>query len=205
MVKMSLRILLIRHGETVWNSEGRCQGFSDIQLNAAGLEQAAALARALRGTRLDAIYSSDLARARKTADLIAESHKLPIQTDARLRELNQGKLEGKKLNDLLTDYPELLREWMARPADVVMPGGESMQSVQQRAWAAISDVAGLHDRGLVAVVSHNLAILSIVCKAIELDLDKFRKLRLKNASITELEFAHHGAVLVRINDAHHLS
>ncbi len=202
---MSLRILLIRHGETVWNSEGRCQGFSDISLNAAGQEQAAALARALRGRRLDAVYSSDLARARKTAEMIAESHQLQVQTDARFRELNQGQLEGKKLTDLLSDHPELLRDWMARPAEVVMPGGESMRSLQQRAWAALSDVVGLHDHGLVAVASHNLAILSIVCKAIELDLDKFRRLRLNNASITELEFARRQTVLVRINDVHHLS
>ncbi len=202
---MSLRILLIRHGETVWNSEGRCQGFSDIDLNAAGQEQAAALARALRTERLDAVYSSDLARARKTAEAIAQPHQFPVQADARFRELNQGKLEGKKLNDLLSDYPELLRDWMANPAQVVMPDGESMRSLQQRAWAALSDVVGLYDRGVVVVASHNLAILSIVCKAIELDLDKFRKLRLKNGSITELEFSRRGAVLVRINDVHHLS
>jgi broad specificity phosphatase PhoE len=201
---MSCRLLLIRHGETIWNQERRCQGFSDIALSDSGESQAGALARALRSAPLSAVYSSDLVRAKRTAEIIAEPHRILIKTDARLRELNQGELEGENMSGLLTDHPELLKEWMENPADVVMPGGESMRKLQSRAWSAIEEIARNHPDDTVAVVAHNLCNLSIICRAIDLPLDKFRRLRMQNGSVSEIHFTSHGPVLVRINDTSHL-
>ena len=142
--------------------------------------------------------------AKRTAEIIAEPHRLLIRTDARLREMNQGSLEGKNLEGLLAGHPELLKKWMTAPAEVEMPEGESLRSVQARAWQAIKDITDRHPEELVAVVSHNLCILAIICKAIALDLNNFRRLRMDNASISEIAFGSHGPVLIRINDTAHL-
>jgi len=201
---MGCRMLLIRHGETVWNQERRCQGFTDVPLSDRGDGQALALAQALKGARLAAVYTSDLVRARRTAEAIAEPHRILVNSDARLREMNQGTLEGQNLEGLLSGHPELLKKWMREPAEVEMPQGESMRGVQARAWQAVKDISARHGNDLVAVVSHNLCILSIICRAINLDLNNFRRLRMENASISEIEFGSHGPVLCRINDTAHL-
>lgn len=201
---MSTRILFIRHGETVWNREGRCQGASDIPLSEVGREQAEALAGALSREPVSAIYSSDLVRARQTADAIAARHQLPVLTDARLRELNQGELEGQSLKEMLADRPELLRQWLDRPADVCMPGGESMRSMQARAGRAVDEIVGRHPDQTVIVIGHGLCTRALICRLLNLDLDRFRVLRLDNAAISEVEINSRGAVLLRVNDTHHL-
>jgi phosphoserine phosphatase len=201
---MTQKLILIRHGETLWNREGRCQGFSDIALNDAGEEQARALARALRDSPLAAVYASDLVRARKTAEIIAAPHRLPVAVDPRLRELNQGDMEGKSLTSLLTDFPDQLALWMRTPADVTMPHGESMRSLAQRVHAALDNIASLHPEHTVAIVSHNLALRTIICRAINLDLNHFRRFRLDNASISIIVSSAHGPVLESLNDVHHL-
>jgi len=201
---MPARLLLIRHGETIWNKERRSQGFSDVPLSETGRAQAEALAAALANAPLAAVYCSDLSRALHTAEQIAEPHRILVKIDVRLRELNQGELEGTKLEGLLSNHPELLKKWMSEPAEVVMPGGESLRSLQARAWKAITEIADRHPEELVAVVAHNLCLLSAICRAINLDLNHFRRLRLQNASISELEFASHGPILNRFNDLHHL-
>lgn len=204
---MACKLLLIRHGETVWNLERRCQGFSDIPLSEAGEDQAKALARALRNdenNELDAVYSSDLVRARRTAEFIAAPHRIQVKVDARLRELNQGDLEGLKFTDLLADHPDLLKKWMSSPAEVAMPGGESMQSLQSRAWRAIEEIVAAHPGQKVAVVSHNLCTLTIICRSIGLDLNKFRSFKIENASITRIDFTKIGRILIGINDTNHL-
>jgi broad specificity phosphatase PhoE len=201
---MALRLLLVRHGETIWNHQRRCQGFSDIPLSAAGEEQAKNLARALKPVPLDAVISSDLVRAKRTAEFIAEPHQIMIKTDARFRELNQGQLEGKNITEMLADHPALLKQWMENPADTVMPEGESLSKLQARASSAINEIAANYPDHTVAVVSHNLCILTIVCKIINLNLNDFRRLRIDNASVSEIEFSSRGPILNRINDIHHL-
>ena len=202
--KMAIKIILVRHGETIWNKQRRCQGFSDIPLNDAGKEQAVLLGRALRSVPLSAVYSSDLVRAKKTGDLIAEHHKIKVVTDARFRELNQGDLEGSSLGDLLADHPALLKKWLENPADVKMPGGESMRALQKRAVKALQNVIENHPDETVCVVAHNLCILSIICDSIKLDLDNFRKLKMDNASVSVLEHSRAGFSLISMNDTHHL-
>lgn len=201
---MATRIYLVRHGETTWNRERRCQGVSDIPLSDTGIQQAECLSAALAHAPLSAVYASDLVRARHTAEIIAAPHKLPVSCDARLRELNQGRLEGSDLNNLLSEHPELLREWLKTPADVTMPGGESMRALQARASRALEEIIAHHQEQSVAVIAHNLCNLSLVCRLIGLDLNLFRSIRMDNASITEIECSARGAVLFRVNDIHHL-
>jgi phosphoserine phosphatase len=201
---MATKIILIRHGETIWNKQKKCQGFSDIPLNETGKEQAMLLGQALKSVSFSAVYSSDLARAKSTGDEIAGQHNMKVMTDARFRELNQGDLEGQSLSDLLADHPGILKKWLENPADVQMPGGESMRSLQKRAVVALQDIIDNHPDEIVAVVAHNLCILSIICHSIKLDLNNFRRLKMDNASISVLEHSGSGLSLITINDTHHL-
>ena len=199
------RIFLIRHGETLWNLEQRCQGFTDIALSERGLEQAKRLARYLsKIARLSAIYSSDLIRARKTAEVIAEAYRLEVQIDARLRELNQGRLEGKNLMNMLEEYPELLEKWMNNAKEVIMPGGESIIQLQARAWQAFSEIIERHQGMEIAIVSHNMCNITILCKLLDIDLNNFRRLKQSSAALNEIEIGPRGAVILRLNDTHFL-
>jgi probable phosphoglycerate mutase len=108
------RFCLIRHGQTDWNLEGRYQGQSDVALNSVGKAQAHTLAGQLSGQSFSAIFSSDLIRAKETADILASALKAPVKVDPRLREINQGEWEGQLVEVLKAKYNGL---WEMRTAD----------------------------------------------------------------------------------------
>jgi alpha-ribazole phosphatase len=156
---------LVRHGQTNWNVEGRYQGQSDVPLNATGLQQARALAAEIDGLNFTAVYSSDLVRARVTAEIIAQPLHLVVQIDVRLREINQGLWEGEFYNELQHRYPA---EMLARNKDPYRfrpPNGESAAEVTQRVTQAADEIAHFHPNGQVLVVSHGLALAALYCKA----------------------------------------
>ena len=205
MAEMKTRVFLIRHGETLWNREQRCQGFADVDLSDKGLDQAHRLGRYLaKLLYLSAVYSSDLVRAKKTAEIIAQKQLLTVQTDARLRELNQGELEGKNLMSMLGDYPELLEKWMNAPREVTMPGGESLVQLQARTWQAFNEIIERHRGDSIVIVGHNLCNVTILSKLLDLDLNLFRRLKQHSAALNEIEIGPHGPVILRLNDTHFL-
>ena len=204
-MKMVTKIFLARHGETLWNREQRCQGFTDVDLSEKGKKQAEKLARYLaKISRLEAVYSSDLIRARKTAEAIARLQGLEVITDPRLRELNQGEIEGKSLNCLITDYPEVLQKWVTEPAEVKMPGGESLRQLQARAWQAFAEIVEKHRGEEIAIVAHNLCNTAILCKILELDLNHFRRIKQSSGALNIIEITNTGPVIIRLNDTHFL-
>jgi broad specificity phosphatase PhoE len=131
-------LLLVRHGETDWNAEGRLQGHTDRPLNEYGRRQAQRLADELAGEELEAIYSSDLARARETAEIVGERLGLPVVLDPDLREKNWGTWEG--LTPVERDAVELV--------------GESTEEHTERTLRALRRIAGRHPDGRVLVVTH---------------------------------------------------
>lgn len=155
------KLFLIRHGETDWNLEGRYQGQSDIPLNANGLLQAEKLAEKLRTQHLDAIYSSDLMRARRTAEILGQATGAPLHIDLRLREINQGEWEGMLFSEIRQRYPELISQRRSDPLSVTPPGGESIEQVRERVLAALDAIVSAHPDGEVAIVSHGLALAII--------------------------------------------
>ncbi len=197
-------IYLVRHGATDWNKEGRCQGFSDIALNEEGRRQAALVRKALPVERIGAVYSSDLSRAVCTAELIAPEWAGRIQQREDLREMNQGSLEGLRFEDLARDYGELLDEWRRDPAGVVMPGGESLGQVQQRAWRALSEIRGEAGAEQVLVTSHNLTICAVICRVLGLDLALFRRFKQDLGAINVLEFNEARQRVLCLNNISHL-
>lgn len=199
-------LYLLRHGETDWNIEQRCQGFSDTPLNAKGRSQAEASARYLSNVKVEAIYSSSLSRASETARIIAKYHDASVQTTDALRELNQGEFEGLLITELLEKHGEFLQKWFREPADLTLPGGESLREMQTRAWAELEEIVDRHPEGNVVVVAHNLCNLSLLCRAMRLELEHFRRIKQDEAAINIIEFGGrwpHPLVL-RLNDTCHL-
>jgi probable phosphoglycerate mutase len=163
---------LIRHGETDWNLEGRLQGQADPPLNATGWRQAEQLADRLAGQDIEALYSSDLLRARQTAGVIGRRLRLSPCLDRRLREVNHGEWDGMLTADVKARYAARWASRLASPLDVPPPGGETVLQVARRAAAAADSIARAHPQVRVAVVSHGLALAALDCQARGIPLDQ---------------------------------
>jgi 2,3-bisphosphoglycerate-dependent phosphoglycerate mutase len=157
-------LCLIRHGQTKWNLEGRYQGQSDVPLNENGLAQARSLVQQLDGQSFDAIFSSDLKRARQTAEYIARHLGLTVQIEPRLREINQGQWEGVLVEDIKARYAEIWSQRTEDPANVRPPDGETVREVATRVYAALDDISRLFPMGRVLIVSHGLSIATAICR-----------------------------------------
>jgi len=155
---MTTTIYMVRHGETPWNIEGRYQGHLDPPLTKKGLQQAQTTASQLAPLGFDAIYSSDLARARQTAEALAAATDLPIQFDPRLREIHQGEWQGVLIGDIRQGWPAEIDGWESDPWNHYPPGGESLQQQQTRVFAAVDDIAIWQPGKKVAVFTHKLPI-----------------------------------------------
>lgn len=162
---------LVRHGQTDWNLEGRFQGQSDALLNGEGVLQAENLAdQLIHAGRFDAIFTSDLLRAARTAEIIAGRLNLPVQVDHRLREVNQGEWEGMLIRDIVNTYRNIWEERRANPEMARAPGGESVVEVSVRMIQAADEISCRHPAGRVLVVSHGLALATLVCAARDIPL-----------------------------------
>jgi alpha-ribazole phosphatase len=152
------RLLLIRHGETDWNVEGRWQGQADVPLNRRGRQQAVTVARSLCNTNIHAIYSSDLQRAWQTARVLARIKNLPIQGDARLREIHQGEWQGLLIDEIQMKYAHEFRRRHDNPLQVAPPGGETALQARDRVVNMVNEIVKKHAEDTVAVVSHGFVI-----------------------------------------------
>lgn len=152
------RLILIRHGETDWNVEGRWQGQADVPLNERGRRQAVALAEALRSVPIDALYSSDLARACLTAHEIGRVKGLPVRVDPRLREIHQGEWQGLLVREIEARYAGLFAERRRNPLSVAPPGGETVAEAKRRVIQVLEEVAQEHPHETVLIVSHGFAL-----------------------------------------------
>jgi alpha-ribazole phosphatase len=119
-------LLLVRHGETELKSSERYWGHTDVKLGALGIEQAERVRDLLATERIDIIFSSNLERASKTADIIASRHKVGVITCAELKEVNFGELEGLTFKEIAQRYPEVVKSWVEGKTDLKYPGGESL-------------------------------------------------------------------------------
>ena len=156
------RLILIRHGETDWNVENRWQGQADVPLNANGRAQARQVAERLQGDGIQAIYASDLERARETAGELARLTGLKVHLDPRLREIHQGDWQGMLASEIETRYAWFFQNKPTNLLESAPPGGETIGQVQARLLAAIQDIARAHPGGSVAVVSHGFAIAVVL-------------------------------------------
>jgi broad specificity phosphatase PhoE len=151
-------IILCRHGQTDWNSQGRYQGRTDVPLNARGREQACELARQLSDMRVDVVYSSTLERAYDTALAIARVHGLDVRRDPRLDEIDQGSWEGLRRDEIALRHPAVLAAWEDHPIDLRLPGGETLEEVRLRVRDALDDMMLLHGGKVICLVAHSVSM-----------------------------------------------
>jgi probable phosphoglycerate mutase len=167
-------IHLARHGETDWNRELRWQGHSDPPLNERGRRQARALADALIGTRLTAVYASDLSRASETAEIVASRLDLSVTVDPALREIDVGSWEGFTLAEIEARFPEAAARWEQR-GEHGWEGGESHDQMAARVRVAVHSIAAAHDGEEILVVTHGGPIRALKALAAGLDYPRDRR------------------------------
>jgi probable phosphoglycerate mutase len=187
-------IWLVRHGETPWNVVRRVQGWEDIGLNENGIAQAQSLARHVKqlnaaGTRLDAIYSSDLKRAHHTASIVADAVGLTVEIEAGVRERHFGVLQGLIYHEMDQHEPEAAKVWRSRDPDAALPKGESLGVFHTRVIDAVNQLAHKHVGERVMVVSHGGAMDIIWRHASQVSLQATREAPLLNASINRLRIS----------------
>jgi phosphoserine phosphatase len=175
------RLIVIRHGETNWNVEGRYQGQADPRLNQRGLKQACALVDDLRGVGLNVLYSSPLQRASQTALTLALELGVDLRHDRRLMEINQGEWEGRRRSRLEQLYPGLLKKWEADPWSVSPPGGETVSQVQARIHAALDDILAMYAGRCIGLVTHRVPIVLVKMRYQGLGPEALGTLDLPNA------------------------
>ena len=180
-------LLVCRHGTTDWNIEGRYQGQSDVPLNEQGMHQAETLADELALTPVDAIYSSGLQRAVRTAEATARRHTLEVQRDPRFNEVNLGAWEGLTLPEILKTYPKEHAFWVDHPMESRPPGGESIAEVVTRVREALADIALAWPDGSVVIVTHKVTMNVIQSLTTGEPLEQVLQVFPVNASVIHLE------------------
>jgi len=198
------RILAVRHGETAWNRDTRIQGHTDIGLNPLGHWQASRLAQALRDETIAAVYASDLARARETAQPVARLHGAEVQTHRGLRERCFGQLEGLTWAELEILHPAEATAWRQRRPEFAPPGGESLLQLQARVLATVDELARQHPGQQVLMVVHGGVLDILYRAATRLDLQAPRSWGMTNAAINRLLWTPEGLSLVGWADSGHL-
>jgi len=199
-----MNLILIRHGETEWNKLKLCQGISDINLTEYGIKQASHLARSLKNSRIDSVYSSNLKRAYQTALLIAREHAVEVEIVDDLREMDQGDFEGKPFEKLKETHSHILQSWRDDPANYRLPNGETLQEVQDRAFSAISKIYSKNPDKTVLIVTHNFTIITLLCKFEGKSLNDFYNYKIKETSKHLISFRENEFSIDIFNDTEHL-
>ncbi|WP_367269799.1 histidine phosphatase family protein [Roseateles sp.] len=205
MLEEATRLILVRHGETAWNRATRIQGHTDIPLSALGLAQAERLAQALADEPLAAVYSSDLSRARQTAEALANAQGLPVHLDTALRERSFGRFEGLSWQEIDQGHPEDAARWRRREPDFPVGGGESLNAFSARCLDATRRAVAAHPGCSIALVAHGGVLDCLYRAATRIALDAPRSWQLGNATINRLLATPGGFTLIGWNDDRHLA
>jgi broad specificity phosphatase PhoE len=200
-----MRLILIRHAATDENAALRYGGQANVPLNERGRAEARAVGARLARAGSAAIYTSELARALQTAEIVGAAAGLAPQPLAELREIELGEWEPLTPEELYRRFPDQMQAFARDPDRPVRPGGESYSQLQQRALAALDTIRAAHPAGAtVLAVSHGGTIRALLSHVIGLDLAHFTRIWLDSASLTELRYGAHGWRLIRLNDTAHL-
>lgn len=201
------KIYLIRHGQTDWNRAGKIQGMKDIPLNETGRAQARQMAEGMAHRPVARVFTSRLMRARETAQILADSQKIPLYLVSGLEEISYGDWEGMSMEEIRRRFPQEFAAWWKDPVEGSPPGGESQMDVLIRSARAMEAVkANMAQDGAeaVAVVSHGATICCILSWLLKDQVPE--ELSVANASITTIGYdpATGGCVLESLGDVRHL-
>jgi broad specificity phosphatase PhoE len=196
-------IILARHGETEWNVQEVFRGRVDVELNQRGIKQAELLAEHLSRLKLDAIYSSPLRRAVKTAEIIASLHRLNVKIAPGLIDFDYGKWRGLSHQEVKDKYKKLYTEWLKNPHRVKMPDGETLDEVSKRALGVVEEVIAKH-KGTSVLVSHRVVNKVLICALLGLDNSHFWNIRQDNCGTTTFSYENKRFVLTEHNNTSYL-
>jgi len=203
---MQTRLFLVRHGEARGNVERVFHGYTDSDLTENGKQQVQRAVKRLENEIIDCFYSSDLKRARQTAEAIAELRGLSVKTDERLREINGGLWENVPWDDLPARFPESYMHWVDTPYLLQMPDGEGMQAFYDRLVEAVNDIIRLHTGQTICIASHGTAIRVLCCYFKGLPLSALLDVDwCDNAAITEVLHDYNGFRIIVEGDNSHLA
>jgi broad specificity phosphatase PhoE len=200
-----MRLFLVRHGETESNRNALALGQADVPLNETGRRQAGLIAEALAAEPVVAVYSSPLERARHTAEAVAQRQSLPVLIEPGFIEMNVGELEGLPFQVIREKYPGFIERWLSEAGpETQMPGGERLIDVAQRGWQTVQGLSAKHEGATIACVTHNFVLLTVLTRALGMNVANFRRLRHTVAAISLLEIEAGRVTLSRLNDTCHL-
>jgi broad specificity phosphatase PhoE len=196
-------LILARHGQTAWNVVEIFRGRIDVDIDEMGMKQAELLAEYLREHKIEAVYSSPLKRAVKTARTIAYWHKLGVITAQSLNDLKFGEWEGLPVTEVREKYTTLFTEWMEKPHLVEIPGGERLDDVRKRVLSLVDDIVNRH-KGTVVLVSHRVVHKVLILALLGIDNSYFWNIRLDTAAISTFIYENNRWVLTEHNNTCYL-
>ena len=200
------RIVLVRHGQTVWNQEHRFRGQADVELDEFGLKQAEATGRYVAARwPVVAVYASPLQRTMRTAEAVATAQGLTAAPLDGLLDINFGEWQGQLGEKVAQRYPELFRAWEEAPHTVRLPGGERLDDVRSRVVAALDEVITRHPGQTVALVSHTVVNRVLLCAVLGLGNEHFWRIRQETCAVNVFDAEEDGTfTIVLLNDICHL-
>lgn len=195
----SVRLLLIRHAQPDAAAQGRCYGSLDVGLSERGARLARHIARVLDGIHLAAVYTSPRSRAMLTAAQLSAVNELTPTTVNALREIDFGAFEGRRYEDIATEYPDLYAAWMSQPTSVRFPGGESFTDLQARVLAAVATIRRRHTNEIVAIVSHGGVIRTVLADALEMPQEAIFRLEQSYGAISIIDWLDDAPIVRLVN------
>jgi broad specificity phosphatase PhoE len=180
-------IYLLRHGEVVLAETRRFIGHLDVPLSPRGEQQSLAQAARLASVKLAALYTSDLARARRTGEIIGAPHGLVPTVVPELREMAMGRWEGLTAAAIQRDEPVKFAEWMANVGEFPFPDGESVPDLEARAWPAFESITSAHAGQSIAIVAHGGTNRALLCRALGLPSGRLLSMGQDYGALTVLE------------------
>lgn len=204
-----MHILLVRHGETAWNREGRYQGRTDIPLSPDGERQVRALGQRLASVPIAAAIASPLSRAKTTAEAALAGRTLALELDAGLLEISHGQWEGKLASDVERDHAEMFGVWRTSPGRDAPagPGAETLGDVDARAWPVLAKLcARLPADGVGLIAAHDAVNRVLLCRVLGLPFERIWSFRQSPATLNVLAGPSlDRLVVLRLNDSEHVA
>lgn len=200
------QIVLIRHGQTVWNRENRFRGQADVELDEVGLQQAEATGRYVAARwPVVAVYASPLSRTMRTAEAVAHARGLTVQPLDGLLDISFGAWQGQRAAEVAQHSPDLFRAWVETPHTVRFPGGESLALVRSRVVAALDEVVARHPGQAAALVSHTVVNRVLLCAVLGWGNERFWRLQQETCAVNVFDAGADGAFTITLlNDTSHL-
>ncbi len=199
-----MRLILVRHGQTEWNAGGRYQGQSDVALSELGRKQASLLAERFPAKELDAIYTSDLDRARATAECVGERFGLRVCPEPAFRELSFGDWEGLTYQEISKRWPEEANKLFTAPDELSIPNGETFQELQKRAMDKIAALCETHGGQTVGIFAHGAINKTILAGLMHIPLHYLWSLRQDNTAVNILRLEDGYVTVELLNSTFHL-